>query len=39
MTYDSGGDRTSQVFQHGALFYTEQINSNNKLVSLNEGDK
>jgi hypothetical protein len=39
MSYESGGGRTTQVFQKGALFYTEQIDGNNKLVSLNEGEQ
>ena len=39
MTYDASGGRITQVFQRGAIFYTEQIDNNNKLVSLNEGDK
>jgi hypothetical protein len=39
MSYDSNGGRTTQVFQKGALFYTEQIDGNNKLVSLNEGEQ
>jgi hypothetical protein len=39
MTYAADGSRTTQVFRHGALFYTEQIDRDNKLVSLNEGDQ
>jgi len=39
MSYGAGGGRTTQVFQKGALFYTEQVDGNNKLVSLNEGEK
>ena len=37
--YDAQGGQTTEVFKHGALFYTEKIDSNNKLISLNEGDK
>jgi hypothetical protein len=35
--YDANGGQTTQVFRQGKLFYTEKIDSNNKLVSLNEG--
>jgi hypothetical protein len=38
-TYDSHGGQTTEVFQHGALFYTENVDGTNKLVSLNEGEK
>lgn len=36
-TYDTAGGQTTQVFQRGALYYTEQVDRNNRLVSLNEG--
>ena len=38
-TFDLQGGQVTQVFKNGALFYTEQIDPNNKLVSINEGDK
>jgi hypothetical protein len=38
-TYDPRGGQTTEVFRHGTLFYTENVDSNNKLVSLNEGEK
>jgi hypothetical protein len=37
--YDSRGGQTTEVFRHGALFYTESVDNNNKLVSLDEGEK
>ena len=36
--YDSQGGETTQVFKDGALFYTELVDQNNKLISFNEGD-
>jgi hypothetical protein len=38
-TYDAQGGQTTQVFKAGALFYTEQVDHNNRLVSLDEGGK
>ena len=37
--YDPRGGQTTEVFRHGALFYTEYVDSNNKLLLLNEGQK
>jgi hypothetical protein len=38
-TYDAMGGQTTQVFHAGALFYTEQVDHNNRLVSIDEGEK
>ncbi len=38
-TYDSQGAETTRVFKQGTLFYTEQTDKNNKLISFNEGEK
>ncbi len=38
-SYDANGGQTTQVFRNAQLLYTEKIDSNNKLVSLNEGNK
>ena len=38
-TYNPDGGQTTQVFRDGALFYSEQIDRNNRLVSLDEGEK
>jgi hypothetical protein len=37
--YDAQGAETTQVFKQGTLFYTEQTDKNNQLVSFNEGEK
>jgi YD repeat-containing protein len=37
-TFDPQGDETTQVFKEGSLFYTEQTDKNNKLISFNEGE-
>jgi len=38
-TFDPQGAATTRVFKQGTLFYTEQTDKNNKLVSFNERDK
>ncbi len=35
-SYDAEGNQTAQVFQKRALFYTERIDKNNKLISFQE---
>ncbi len=37
--YNADGGQTTQVFRDGGLFYTEQIDHNNRLVSIDEGEK
>ena len=37
--FAADGGQTTQVFRKGTLFYTEQIDSQNKLVSINETNK
>lgn len=38
-SFDPQGAETTRVFKQGTLFYTEQTDINNKLVSFNEGEQ